>query len=364
MAGHLELEQRIRRIGYEYEEAVPPTPDLERRVMARIAIPTRREPAKPTLRHDLALAGTLILFVAAVAIGVTELRTNRQAVHTNLAMPTAQPTASVKPTPSPLVPADDLHIAGLATELVTPLDIQATDQGLTARLVGGYADAARIVLIYHMEGATTPITIFRSSVMVDDDQGLVNGGGSTNYARSTGDAISVIEAGPHPGADGLAHLTIQLTSWKQGNGPGQVRASWNFSIVLPIYPSTPVPAPNQFQLGRWKANIEVLEVTPTVVHLQAVINGATPVDIGLSTVTLLDPAGNIIGQGCGAGITVPKTQIDSPNSPLYHNARVYCEFTRPSEPGTYRLRFAGGGGTYTIQIPIKAPLPARAKGVT
>ncbi len=366
MAGHVELEQRIRRLGSSYDEAVPPTPGLERRVMARIAIPTRHEPAKPTLRRDLALAGALLLFIAALAAGVTELRSNRQAVHTNLPTPTAQPTTSATPTPtpSPRVPADDLYIAGLTTELVMPLDVQATDQGLTARLVGGYADPAEVVLIYHMEGATDPITILRSNVMVNDDQGLVNGGGWANYARSTGDVISVITAGPHPGRDGLAHLSIEITSYKPGNGPGQLRARWNFSIALPIHPSTPVPAPTQFQLGRWKANIEVLEVTPTVVHLQAVINGATPVDIGLSTVTLLDPAGNVIGQGCGAGITVPKTQINSPNSPLYHNARVYCEFSRPSEAGTYSLRFLGGGGMYTIQIPIKASLPNGAKTAT
>ena len=364
MAGQVELEQRLRRLGNKYDEVVPPTPGLERRVMARIAVPAHHEATKPALRRDLALAGALVLFVAAVAAGVTQLRSNRQAVHTNVTTPLVQPTASVTATPSPVVPADDLYAAGLTTDLVTPLDIHATDQGRTATLVGGYADPARIVLIYHMEGATTPIPILRSSVIVNDDQGLVNGGGSTNYARSTGDAISAIEAGPHAGADGLAHLSIELTSYKPGDGPGQVQAHWSFSTTLPIHPSTPVPAPTQFQLGRWKANIEVLEVTPTVVHLQAVINGATPTEIGLSTVTLLDPAGNVIGQECGAGITVPKGQIDSPSSPLYHNARVYCEFRRPLDAGTYRLRFIGPGGSYTIPIPIKAPLPARAKGVT
>ena len=98
-----------------------------------------------------------------------------------------------------------------------------------------------------------------------------------------------------------------------------------------------------------------------VVNFQALVNGASVPEIGLATVTLLDPAGNVIGRGCGASITVPKIQIDSPSSPLYHNARAYCQFARPPEAGTYRLRFIGGGGTYTIPITIKAP-PGRGAG--
>jgi hypothetical protein len=194
--------------------------------------------------------------------------------------------------------------------------------------------------------------------MVSDAQGLINAG-SSGFGTVSGDLVEIVEGGSHPGADGLAHLTMTVTSRKPVNGPAQVEALWNFSVALPIHAAQEVPAPPPFPLGRWKVTVEVLQVTPVVLNVQALVNGASVPEIGLSTVTLLDPAGAIIGQGCGASITVPKTQIDSPNSPLYHNARVYCQFARPSQAGTYRLRFIGGGGTSTIPIPIKAP-PGRS----
>jgi hypothetical protein len=357
MPGHPELEQRIRRLSQSYDNAVPPTPGLERRVMARIAIPSGHQPPKPKLRRDFALAGVMVIFVAALAIGITELRAIRHVAKAESAVATPSPIASATATQLPTPPADDLAAAGLTPDLVTPLDVQATDQGRSATLIGGYADPARIVLIVHLDG--TPLWL--TDMRVADDQGLIDATGSYRANRALGDATYVVENGPHPGVDGLAHLTITVTSRKPGNGPAQIQATWNFSIALPIHAAQQVPAPAPFQLGRWKVNVEVLQVTPVVVNFQALVNGASVPEIGLSTVTLLDPAGNIIGQGCGASITVPKTQIDSPSSPLYHNARVYCQFARPPEGGTYRLRFIGGGGTYTIPIPIKAP-PGRGAG--
>ena len=354
MAGHVELEQRIRRLGASYNDTVPPTPGLERRIVARIAIPTTHEPPKPTLRRDIALAGALVLLVAAIAFGVTELRGRQLATHATPTIVSPSPTSLVTATPPPQVPAIDLDAAGLTSNLVTPLNIQATDQGRAATLIGGYADPARIILIFHLD-----VTGYqRVDASFSDDQGLINASSSGFRPLTTGDFIQGLDAGPHAGPDGSGHLTVTLTQWKPGNGPGQVLARWNFSVTLPIHPSTPIPAPSQFQLGHWKANIETLELTPIVVHLQALINGASVMDIGLSTVTLVDANGDIIGQGCGASITVPKTQIDSPASPLYHNVRVYCEFPRPTKEGTYRLRFSGGGGTFTIPVTIQ-PGPAK-----
>lgn len=252
-------------------------------------------------------------------------------------------------------------MARLTPELVTPLDTQVVDQGRTARLLGGYADPAQIVLFLHLGGTTMDATsLFRTNITVDDDQGMVNAASSRRIVGTTGDYVFIVEGGPHPGSDGLAHLSVAVTHYQAGNGPGVVDATWNFSIALPMHLATDLPAPRQFPLGRWTGNIEVFELTPTVVHLQLVIKGASVPELDLTTVTFLDPAGRVIGQGCGGSITVNKTQISGPDSPLYHNSRVYCEFARPSTAGRYQIRFQGGGGTYVIPVSIAAATGPRA----
>jgi hypothetical protein len=50
----------------------------------------------------------------------------------------------------------------------------------------------------------------------------------------------------------------------------------------------------------------------------------------------------------GAGITVPKQQVNASN---YQNARARYEWARPG-PGEYRLHFQGGGGTYDLVLTI------------
>lgn len=354
MPADLELEQRIRRVGEAYPDAVPPTPELERRIMARIAIAPAQVAPRPTLRRDLALAAAFLLFVGTVALGVNYIKVGQQPAHQGPAPVSPSPTVAVAtPTPLPPVPAADLAAARMTdlASLVTPVNVSATDSGHTITIMGAYADPARIVLFSRVEPK-----IGTPNFMIYDDYGFINAGGS-DFGVTPTDSVSILEGGPRPGTKGIAHLAISVMSlWDYRTNRG-LEGKWSFTLALKVQPSIPIAAPKQFPLGRWKGNIEIFEVTPTVVHLQAVINGASNPEIGLNTITLVDPAGKIIGQGCGAGITVPKTAINSPNSPLYHNARVYCEFARPSTPGTYRIRFQGGGGVFVLPLTIDALPP-------
>ena len=54
------------------------------------------------------------------------------------------------------------------------------------------------------------------------------------------------------------------------------------------------------------------------------------------------------GAGAGAGITVPKQQVNPMN---YQNSRTRNESLRPAD-GVYTLQFLGGGGRYEIPIVI------------
>jgi hypothetical protein len=252
------------------------------------------------------------------------------------------------------IPAQDLAAAGLTgvADLVTTLQLASTDNGRTVTLIAAYADVARTVLIFR-ESPDMGLP----SASVTDEQGLINAGGSAGPVRSPGvrgDYYVALDEGARPGADGLAHLAIavsHLTVWTPAGGT--VDGNWAFNVALNIQPGQALPAPNQFQLGMWKVTIEKLELTPAVVHLQVLVNGASPpmlVGPGKGAfVELVDAAGNPVKDfGGGAGITVPKQQVNPVN---YLNSRTRDEWLRPAA-GTYRLRFQGAGGRFEIPVVI------------
>jgi hypothetical protein len=276
------------------------------------------------------------------------------------AAPVATPLATVHPASDLVVtrsvPAFDVTAAGLASvaDLVTALDVSATDTGRTITLIGAYADPARTVLIFRERP-----DIGLPMVDVSDGQGPIDSGSSMRPIHAPGlqrgDYFVGLDGGPRAGADGLAHLTMTIRWLRVWSSQGGIVAgSWAFAADLKVQPSVPLAAPGRFKLGAWSVQIETLEVTPAVVHLQAVVNGASPVDVvgpgvRASFLELLDGAGSAVTVvSSGAGITVPKQQVNASN---YRNARARYEWARPG-PGEYRLHFQGGGGTYDLMLTI------------
>jgi hypothetical protein len=254
-------------------------------------------------------------------------------------------------------PAQDLLAARLTNleTLVTPFHVDSTSSGMTITLIGAYADPARTVLFFRGTGNYQV-----EMGTISDDLGLINGGsGGQRIKPSIGDSwFSVDGAGPHPGLDGVANLVIKVSYLRQYivNNVTSLAGDWTWSIPLKVQPATTLPAPAQFALGRWRGNIELLEVTPSVIHLRAVINGVSPGSIvgpGIpEIVTLIDSSGITIGFSSGdAGIIVPKQQVNPVN---YQNSRIDYEWSRPATGGTFQLRFQGGGGSYVIPLTIEA----------
>jgi hypothetical protein len=252
------------------------------------------------------------------------------------------------------VPARDLESASLAAvaDLVTPLQLSSTDNGRTITLIAAYADAARTVFVFR-ESPDMGLP----NVRVDDDQGFVDAGGSAGPVRPRGvlsDYYVALDEGARPGADGVAHLAISISTLQRWTpAGGTVEGNWAFKVALTVQPAEALPAPSQFRLGAWRVTIEVLELTPAVVHLQTVVNGASPMAISgpgnADFVELVDAAGvPVRSLGGGAGITVPKQQVNPVN---YQNARTRNRWLRPPA-GTYRLRFQGSGGRFEIPIVI------------
>ncbi len=160
--------------------------------------------------------------------------------------------------------------------------------------------------------------------------------------------------GAHPGADGLAHLTVSISHVQRWtHAGGVVEGNWAFTAALKVQPGQALAAPKPFRLGAWMVTVETLEITPDVVRLQAIVNGASPAALegpGKGPfVELVDPAGNPVRLlAGGAGITVPKQQVNPMN---YQNSRTRNESLRPAD-GVYTLQFLGGGGRYEIPIVI------------
>ncbi|TME44762.1 MAG: hypothetical protein E6I60_16360 [Chloroflexi bacterium] len=291
----------------------------------------------------LAIGGSLVLAACGRATGAVQIPAALPSVHVASALVVTYP-----------IPPLDLEMAGLTpvAELVTPFQISSTDNGRSIMLIGAYADTARTVFVFR----ETP-DMGLPNLRVSDEQGLISAGGSAGPVHAPGfrgDYYVTLDQGVRAGPDGIAHLTLniaQLQIWTPAGGI--VEGNWAFAVPVKVQPGQILAAPNPFRLGRWKVTVETLEITPDVVHMEALVNGASPVALegpGIPPfVELLDSAGNplrvIVG---GAGITVPKGQLNPIN---YQNSRSRNQWLRPAA-GTYRLRFQGSGVHFEIPIVI------------
>ena len=269
-------------------------------------------------------------------------------------VPTVHPATSL--TVSHPFPTQDLvaaHLGNLGSR-VTPFHLDSTSSGLTITLIGAYADPGRTVVFFRGAGAYQV-----ASATIDDDLGLINAGsGGQSIKPTPGDTFYSLDGGPHPGTDGVANLVVRV-SWLQQyhlNSVTHLAGNWTWSIPLKVQAATALSAPTQFALGRWYATVEVLEVTPSVIHLRAVINGVSPGAVSgpgiQEVVQLFDASGTKIDvSSSNAGIVVPKQLVNPVN---YENSRIEYLWPRPAEGGTFQLRFQGGGGSYTIPLTIDA----------
>jgi hypothetical protein len=144
-------------------------------------------------------------------------------------------------------------------------------------------------------------------------------------------------------------------------GPGaSIQGRWTFSPDVHVQGSQPIGSyPLHFALGSWKVTLEVVELTPSVVHVQALIDGATVGDLEQKFMTLLDRSGHEVPQIVGgASVTVPKQQL---NSTTYKSTRVNDQWERPAA-GTYHLRVEGNNASHVVDLDIPDPGLPTSKG--
>jgi hypothetical protein len=291
------------------------------------------------------VALALAAMVLAVLIGFQLLqRAGTSARPVPAVTTTNRPAPVSKP---PAIPAEDLKGAGLdgLGNLVTRFDITVVDSGHTLTLLGVYSDPARTTMFFRGAGDASPMA------MVTDHQGLVNF--SSHGGRGVpGDASWTLDGAPQPGPDGMAQIKIVVSNLQGPASPAgmqSIRGNWTWNVAVRVQPSTQLAPPGQFTWGAWTVDIEVVESTPSAVHLQAVIQGASPEDMRSFQIDLLDGAGNQVTRVVGGGgVTVPKGQLNSTN---YKNTRINFQWKRPG-PGDYFLRFTGPGGVHEVPVTV------------
>jgi hypothetical protein len=315
-------------------------------------LPRRVEPLLKQPRDDRPLPRGLGLVAALIAIAIV-------AVLFGPRLLSARPQSTAVPAMSPVpatvlvagaLPEQDLaaaHLSGLSA-LVTPLHLAAKSGNVDVALIGAYADGAQTVLFFR----TSPDTGFPMA-SINDAYGFLNA--SSSGGRGVpGDYVFILDAGPRPGVDGTAHLKITVSNLRS-SAPGepQARGTWTFSPDVKVQPSQSLAAvPHRVSLGSWKMTLEVVEVTPSVVHLQALIDGASVDQLAYNFATLLYPSGQAVQQVVGsASVTVPKQQLNG-NAPK--KTRVDDQWARPATPGAYQLQLQGNGTRATVKLDIPA----------
>lgn len=314
---------------------------------------------EPRPRAAIALvAAILALATVAVLLG-PRLLTVRSVAPGGSAPPAA---GCPLPLPSPevgglfaLIPPGDFEAAGLtiATARVTPCQLDAANGARKLTFIGAYADPARTVLLFR----TNPDFPIPPTISISDDQGAINASSSTGGGLPDEYFFS-LDAGPRPGADGMANLTVTVPGFSPigpTDGSQPAPGEWAFSLALKVQPSVAIGAvPGQFDVGSWKVKTEAAEVTPSVIHIQTVIDGALATDVVSTTVVLVDSSGTPVNQiVTSAAVTVPKQQLNSTNDKI---TRVNDQWLRPAAGGTYQLKFSGGGGERTIDFSVDPPV--------
>jgi hypothetical protein len=320
--------------------------DLPNRFQAELRAPR----PKPTHPRAIGLIAAILAIAVVAALFAPRLLTQRSVV------PQPRPAASPASQGSS-IPAADLaaaHLTAVAS-LVQPLHLQAQSGSQRIDLIAAYADAARTVLFFRMTpDAGLPMA------SIDDAYGFLNASSSGSIGVP-GDYVFVLDAGPRPGTDGIAHLKVSIVG-VQPIGPGpSIKGHWTFLPDVKVQPSQPIGSyPIRFALGSWKVTLEVIELTPSVVHVQALIDGATVGDVEQKFMTLLDSSGHEVQQiASGASVTVPKQQL---NSTTYKSTRVNDQWERPAAAGKYQLRVVGNNAVHVVDLEVHAPADSKGKG--
>ena len=298
----------------------------------------------------------VVAAVLAILIVVSFVYVRLHSTHPTIPAESPSPSSSI-----PMSVLERAHIAA-AGALVSHPNLEGTVGGRTVTLVGAYADAWNLTLIFRVSPASnTPL-----GISLWTDSGLFM---PPSYPLTVGpDGYQYFESGGAlaPPAAGPAHLRASL--WDHvvllgdnvASGARLPDPAWSFTYSLEVHAATSVPGQQGVvAVGSWKVTILKFELTPSTIYLHTLIDGPPPPSqqsgrpapddlIAVRSVAMLDEAGMAVSYGgCSSRWAL---------SSIY--PRVYeliCEWPRPAQATTYRLVITGGGGQYSTSVTIPEP---------
>ena len=313
------------------------SPALRTRVRSRLD-------DRSTSGHNrlITLVAALLAIVIVASLVYVRSHSSSMFAPSSTSLPSGPPPPQEPPmVPLQQVPSADLAVGGLtaAVGVMSDPNLTSTSNGRTVRIIGAYADPARIVLIFRTLPEAQPV-----AVQIYDDRGLLNAGGGGGQG-SLGDSVFVLYEGPHAGSDGMARLTVTVSALQQ-MPPSQgnlSRGPWNFAFRLKVQPATALAVqPSPTSVGSWKVTVETFELTPTVIHLKLLVSGGSA-DTVAAAVRLVDDKGNAFEPSTGS------------MAPAGSGQHLDYQWVRPTTSTTYRLQISGGGGHFTATVAIPAP---------
>jgi len=256
----------------------------------------------------------------------------------------ARPAAPAVQIPQSIL--DATHMTAAAA-LITSPNLSTTIRQEKISLVGAYADAQNTVLIFRVVPATNAL-----GISLWDDTGFIAPAEALRVWPDGYQSFEVWRA-PDSGKRSVAHITVAISN---PFNPEILHASsirpgygdWNFSFDLEVRPATTLPVQSVISLGAERFTVEFFQLTPSVIYLRAVVEGASITSHDwVNWAVLTDPSGAIVSlfiAGAGGGTTY---------RPL---VTATWWWPRPDHATTLTLRITGqSSGTYTTTVSIPPP---------
>lgn len=330
-----EVRSRLRKAMGEYDYKPVPSADLESRLAHGASSP------------HLGAMG-LVAAVLAILMVVSLVYVRVHSTYPTSPAESPGPSSSI-----PMSLLETMHIAA-AGALISRPNLAGTVGGRTVTLVGAYADALNLSLIFRVSPASdTPLGI---------DVWWTGYGRDDPYSRPL-----IVAPGGYQYSEGSAHSAagpaqLRLTLWDRWTSPGVYVASearppsWSFTYNLEVRAATPLPVQQGvIPVGSWKVTVLEFEMTPSTIYSHMLIDGPPPPSglplsdlTAIKSVAMLDQAGTAVSTGgCGS-----RWALSSSYPRVWE---LTCEWSRPTQATTYRLVITGGGGQYSDSFTIPEP---------
>ncbi len=272
-----DFEQRIRRV---YAVVSPPT-STAHWTPERVARQATRIEHAGAPRRLIRPAAALLIALALIGLG-------------NLGAAYYAPRYGQALAQVPLVGgiyAKALQYYGLVPQNVTVVNDSSTSSGHTVRLVAGYADGLRTVLVVEIDGRT--LTYGKTSHPSPGEFGVGNHGETPDlgytltdqfghsYTEGVGNGYTnYLQFQPlvWPASKVGARLTLRITTltklWLQGAGQDEVSGDWTLHATLVAEPVRVLPLPSPVRTSNAVYTFTSLRVTSTAVHIEWTATGA------------------------------------------------------------------------------------------